>query len=63
MKKSIFILGSEGLLGSELKKELRLNESKKFLYFYTTKKNSDFNLNLKNFSKLKKFYVITKLIF
>ena len=41
MKKSIFILGSEGSLGSALKKELRLNESKNF-YFYTSKKKLRF---------------------
>lgn len=54
MKKSIFILGSEGLLGSALKKYLKNTEKKNFLIFTIAKKNSDFNINLKNFSKLKK---------
>jgi dTDP-4-dehydrorhamnose reductase len=61
MKKSIFILGSEGLLGSALKKELRLNESKNFYTFTLAKKNSDFNLNLKNFSKLQKILCNNKI--
>ena len=54
MKKSIYILGSEGLLGSALKKYLKNVEMKNFQIFTIAKKNSDFNINLKNFSKLKK---------
>ena len=47
------ILGSNGLLGSNLVKELK-NRKIKFLTLARSK--SDYNLDLKNFKKLKKFF-------
>ena len=59
MKKKILILGSNGTLGKCLL--LNLKKNKKYNIFGTSKKKSDFNLNLKNFSKLQK--LILKLNF
>ncbi len=61
MKKSIFILGSRGLLGSALQKELKSSEDKNFFIFTLARKNSDFNLDLKNFSKIKKILLKNKI--
>jgi dTDP-4-dehydrorhamnose reductase len=46
------IIGSKGLLGSEIIKTLK---KKKINFCTVAKQNSDFNINLINFTKLKKF--------
>ena len=53
MYKNICVIGSSGLLGSEIKKYLKL---KKMNFFTVARNNSDFNLNLKNPSSLKFFF-------
>ena len=51
MKNNYLIIGSNGLLGSQFKKNLNI---KKKVFYTIAKKNSDFNINLSNFSKLDK---------
>ncbi len=53
MYKNICVIGSSGLLGSEIKKYLKL---KKMNFFTVARNNSDFNLNLKNPSSLEFFF-------
>tara|TARA_B100000780_G_scaffold267650_1_gene224930 strand:- start:1278 stop:2144 length:867 start_codon:yes stop_codon:yes gene_type:complete len=60
MKKSIFILGSNGLLGSKLTSYFK----KKIPFFETytvARLNSDYNINLENFTKLKKIILSSKI--
>jgi len=53
MKKSKYlVVGSKGLLGSEISRRLK---DKKINYCTIARKNSDLNMDLNNFSKLKKF--------
>ncbi len=51
-KSKYLVIGSKGLLGSEIIKVLKF---KKKNYYTAARRNSDLNVNLKNFSKLKKF--------
>ncbi len=53
-KSKYLVIGSKGLLGSEIIKVLKF---KKRNYYTAARKNSDLNINLKNFSKLKKFII------
>ena len=48
------ILGSNGLLGSNLVKELK---KRKINFLTIARSNSDYNLDVKNFKKLKKFFL------
>ena len=53
-RKKIFkylLIGSNGLLGSELKKILPKNES-----LFIARKKSDYNIDLSNFNDLKKIF-------
>ena len=52
MYKNICVIGSSGLLGSEIKKYLKI---KKMNFFTVARNNSDFNLDLKNPSSLEFF--------
>lgn len=61
MKKSIFILGSNGLLGSSLKNYILKNHKIKFKVLTIARKLSDFNINLENFDKLKKILFKNKI--
>ena len=47
------IIGSNGLLGSNIVKILK---KKKLSYLTVGRKKSNYNLDLKNFSKLKNFF-------
>ena len=58
-KSKYLVIGSKGLLGSEIIKVLKF---KKRNYYTAARKNSDLNINLKNFSKLKKFILKHNLI-
>ena len=51
-KPKYLVIGSKGLLGSEIIKILKF---KKRNYYTAARKNADLKINLKNFSKLKKF--------
>ena len=53
MYKNICVIGSSGLLGSEIKNYLKF---KKMNFFTIARNNSDLNLNLKNPSPLKFFF-------
>ena len=46
------VIGSEGLLGSEI---IKILKKKKINYCTVARQNSDLNINLKNFNKLTKF--------
>ena len=48
------ILGSNGLLGSNLVKELK---KRKINFLTIARSNSDYNLDVKNFKKIKKFFL------
>ena len=48
------IIGSNGLLGSSIVKILKKNNNS---FLTVARKNSNFNLDLKNFNKLKKFFL------
>ena len=48
------VIGSRGLLGSNIVKILR---KKKINYLTVARSNSNFNLNLKNFKSLSKFFL------
>ena len=48
------VIGSKGLLGSKIVKILK---KKKFNHLTIARKNSNFNLNLKNFKSLNKFFL------
>ena len=59
MKKTIFILGSNGLLGSKLTSYLK---KKSFFKIHTVaRSNSDYNINLEDFTKLKKIILSSKI--
>ena len=60
MKKSIFILGPNGNLGSALKKFIKNNCKKKFIIRTVGKKFSNYNINLENFIALKKILINNK---
>jgi len=51
------VIGSNGLLGSNIVKILK---KKKINYLTVARKNSNFNINLKNFKKLKKLFIKNK---
>ncbi len=51
-KPKYLVIGSKGLLGSEIIKILKF---KKRNYYTAARKNANLKINLKNFSKLKKF--------
>ena len=61
MKKSIFILGPNGNLGSALKKFIQYNCKKKFILKTIGKKFSNYNINLENFRVLKKILINNKI--
>jgi dTDP-4-dehydrorhamnose reductase len=51
------ILGSNGLLGSKI---VRILKDRKIRYLTVARTNSDFNLDLKNYDKLEKFFLHKK---
>ena len=58
--KKFLIIGSKGLLGSEIVKYLK---KKNFSYSTISRKNSNFNLNLKKYKKLNEFFKKNKFKF
>ncbi len=56
-KNKFLIIGANGLLGSNIVKYLKKNQIK---YKRIARRNSDFNLDLKNFNKLKNYFIKNK---